>query len=82
MYSTPQEEFWAGEFGTEYIARNQGEQLLASNLAFFSQVLERTGRISSCVELGANVGMNMKALRLLRPDLLCQAVEINAEAAR
>ena len=54
-HSTPQEEFWAGQFGTDYITRNQSEQLLAANLAFFSRVLERTGKIVSCVELGANV---------------------------
>ena len=82
MYSTPQEEFWAGEFGSEYIGRNQTEQLLASNLAFFARVLKRTGAISSCVEFGANIGMNMRALKLLRPDLECRAVEINANAAK
>jgi pseudaminic acid biosynthesis-associated methylase len=81
-YATPQEQFWAGEFGTDYIARNRSDALLASNLAFFSKALERAGAISSCVEIGANVGMNLKALRLLYPDLRCSAVEINANAAR
>ena len=32
---TEQEIFWSGDFGDEYIDRNQGEQLLASNLNFF-----------------------------------------------
>jgi hypothetical protein len=31
-FKTEQEAFWAGEFGTEYIKRNQGDALLASNL--------------------------------------------------
>jgi spore coat polysaccharide biosynthesis protein SpsF len=31
---TPQEEFWAGCFGTDYISRNDGNELLASNLVF------------------------------------------------
>jgi len=39
MYKTEQENFWAGSFGSEYIARNQGSQLLASNLNFFSKAL-------------------------------------------
>jgi hypothetical protein len=26
-FKTEQEKFWAGEFGNEYINRNQGEQL-------------------------------------------------------
>lgn len=79
-YGTPQEEFWAGEFGTDYIARNESDQLLASNLRFFGRILERTGNIGSCVELGANVGMNLKALKLLVPQIHARAVEINPEA--
>jgi len=81
-YSTPQEEFWAGPFGTEYIDRNRSDQLLASNLEFFSRALRRAGRVSSCVELGANIGMNLKALKLLYPDLEARGVEINPDAAR
>lgn len=81
-YDTPQEQFWAGSFGTDYIARNRSDALLASNLAFFSRALERAGPIASCVEIGANVGMNLHALRLLYPGIRCSGVEINAEAAR
>jgi pseudaminic acid biosynthesis-associated methylase len=81
-FHTPQEAFWAGEFGVAYMARNSGEQLLASNLHFLSVALKRAGAISSCLELGANIGMNLKALRLLYPHLTTKAVEINTEAAR
>ena len=81
-FSTPQEEFWAGSFGKDYIARNRSDQLLASNLAFFATSLRRAGPIGSCVELGANIGMNLKALKLLYPGIRCQAVEINPDAAR
>jgi spore coat polysaccharide biosynthesis protein SpsF len=80
-YKTPQEQFWAGSFGSEYIARNRSDSLLASNLAFFSRALERAGPITSCVELGANIGMNLRALKELYPGIHCQAVEINEEAA-
>lgn len=79
---TPQEEFWAGEFGSGYIGRNRSDQLLSSNLAFFARVLQRAGPIESCLEIGANVGMNLRALKLLRPGLRCSAVEINPDAAR
>ncbi len=34
-YKTEQEAFWAGQFGNDYIARNQSEQLLAGNLVSF-----------------------------------------------
>ncbi len=59
-YTTPQESFWAGSFGTEYISRNDSSQLLASNLNFFAKALRQAGKISSCLELGANIGMNLK----------------------
>ena len=36
IYSTPQEEFWAGDFGSEYITRNQDDRLLAANVSFTS----------------------------------------------
>ena len=35
-YLTPQEEFWASEFGKSFIDRNNGQELLASNLAFMN----------------------------------------------
>lgn len=80
-FKTDQEKFWAGEFGTEYIQRNQGDLLLASNLTFFSKALGSAHEISSCVEFGANIGMNLKALGLLHPDMHLRGIEINAEAA-
>ena len=38
-YKTVQEKFWAEEFGNDYIERNKGAHLLASNLNFFYQNL-------------------------------------------
>lgn len=81
-FKTGQEEFWAGEFGTEYITRNESNQLLASNLNFFSKSLKLAGNISSCLELGANIGMNLKALKLLYPRIDLKAVEINNDASK
>jgi pseudaminic acid biosynthesis-associated methylase len=81
VFKTEQEEFWAGEFGSEYIGRNDGAQLLASNINFFSKALKQAGQISSCLEFGANIGMNLKALQLLYPGIHIQAVEINPDAA-
>lgn len=78
---TAQEQFWVGDFGTEYSARNTGGRLLASNLQFFCSALDRAGPIESCLEFGANIGMNLRALRLLYPDLEVAAVEINEDAA-
>jgi len=78
---TPQEAFWAGEFGADYIGRNRSEELLASNRAFFEKALRKVEHIASCVEFGANVGMNLKALALLYPAVATRGVEINPNAA-
>ena len=78
---TDQEKFWAGEFGTDYISRNQGDKLLASNLSFFSKVLRQVRNPKSCIEFGANIGMNLKALKMLYPGQEQHAIEINSNAA-
>ena len=81
-FKTDQETFWAGQFGTDYIQRNQGDALLASNLAFFSKALHQAHGINNCIEFGANIGMNLKALKLLYPGIDAHAIEINADAAQ
>ena len=81
-YATPQEQFWAGEFGTAYIERNQGDKLLAANLDFFTKALKQTRQLGSCIEFGANIGMNLKALNLLYPAMQTHGIEINADAAK
>ena len=81
-YKTEQEKFWAEEFGDNYIERNQGNQLLASNLNFFVKALKQAGNIDSCIEFGANIGMNLKALKLLFPEIQMKGIEINNTAAK
>lgn len=80
-YKTEQEEFWASKFGEEYAQRNRGDRLLAGNLAMFSAVLKRTNNVRSVIEFGANIGMNLRAIRRLIPDAELFAVEINDAAA-
>lgn len=80
-FKTEQEAFWAGEFGEDYISRNEGQELLASNLNFFSKALKSADKISTCIEFGANIGMNMRALKLLHPSAHFKAIEINEAAA-
>ncbi len=81
-FKTEQEAFWAGEFGNEYIERNQSEALLASNLAFFVKALRNAHNIKSCIEFGANIGMNLKALKQLYPTQEQYGIEINPDAAK
>jgi len=76
-----QEQFWSGAFGDEYIQRNRSEQLVAGNISLFAEALRDSRNISSVLELGANIGMNLRALRMLYPNALMRGVEINRQAA-
>lgn len=79
-FKTEQESFWAGDFGNDYVDRNVYKGLLESNIAFFARLFRHMPHVSSVVELGANIGMNLRALRALRPDLELSAIEINEKA--
>lgn len=82
IYKTEQEKFWANDFGDEYIKRNQGDWLVASNMALFSSILKLTRGVNSLVEFGANIGMNIKALEVLLPASKIDVVEINQKASQ
>ena len=80
-FKTEQEMFWAGDFGKEYIGRNDTAEARASNVAMFARALRSAGPIGSCLEFGANIGLNLRALKVLFPQLDVSAIEINPEAA-
>jgi len=80
MFQTEQEHFWATDFGNEYVARNKGANIIASNLALFSKILAHTRTIGSVIEFGANIGLNLIALNQLLPKAHLAAVEINQTA--
>jgi pseudaminic acid biosynthesis-associated methylase len=75
-----QEAFWQGQFGNDYIDRNSGDRLVAANTKLFEPILARTGAITSVVELGSNIGLNLLSLQSLLPNANLDGVEINARA--
>jgi spore coat polysaccharide biosynthesis protein SpsF len=77
---TEQEQFWQGDFGDQYVGRNQGQALISANLALFAKALGRTQKLGSLLELGTNTGNNLQALRQLLPGCELAGVEINAMA--
>lgn len=77
---TDHEEFWAGGFGDAYVERSLGNGIAEATKAFFAKALEKAEAPKSCIELGANVGLNLRALRSLYPEQEQFAVEINGEA--
>jgi pseudaminic acid biosynthesis-associated methylase len=72
--------FWKGAFGDEYTARN-ADAMGDADPRFFARMLAQAAPLGSIVELGANVGNNLRALRGLYPSAKLAAVEINETAA-
>lgn len=81
-FKTEQEAFWAGQFGNEYVSRNADDGILAGNLALFSKIFSHTIPLTSFMEFGANIGMNLRAVRQLMPQAQLAAIEINDMAVR
>jgi len=79
-YKTEQEGFWAGDFGNDYIGRNNSPDLLPARIHAFSQILARTKNVNSFLEFGANIGQNFLALSTLKPHAAFSGIEINAKA--
>jgi pseudaminic acid biosynthesis-associated methylase len=79
-YKTEQEAFWAGEFGNSYIDRNAIENSVHRRLALWTQVLRHIPRVDTMIEFGANIGINIRALRILVPQIEVSAIEINQAA--
>jgi pseudaminic acid biosynthesis-associated methylase len=77
-FMTEQEAFWAGAFGDAYVARNRYD--IAATLAMFSRILSGTHGVDAIFELGCNIGQNLRALKLLRPDARISGIEINKTA--
>lgn len=79
-FQTEQEDFWAGEFGDQYIGRNPTAKEMGARLALFAKIMARTSGVESAIELGANIGNNLKVLHQIFPLMQLAAVEINEKA--
>ncbi len=79
-FRTEQEEFWAGDFGNNYIDRNSSAHQLSANISLFSKALQAAVGVGSIIELRANIGQNLKVLSTLLPKAQLSAVEINEKA--
>lgn len=68
---------WRGQFGDEYSSRNRPTEASVQSLVrSWAKILERTWNVGSILEAGANVGLNLRALRRLT-DAELWAVEPN-----
>lgn len=76
-------EFWTGKGGNDYVDRNTMDAINLSRRAkMWSQIFENIASPYSVLEVGANIGINLVAIkRILPPVVHCAAVEPNSKAA-
>lgn len=72
-------DFWSGEDGREYTARNRVDWQL--RLPFWQHIVETTNA-GSFLEVGCNAGWNLHALRKLRPEAMMSGIDYNEDALR
>ena len=68
MSTNPQADFWRGEFGDAYTNRNiVSPEAMRASLVLWAEILSHTIALppTSILEVGANIGVNLRALRLL-----------------
>ena len=79
-FQSEQEVFWAGGFGDEYTIRNDTKELLLSRKTLLNRALKSSSKLESVIEFGANVGLNLIAVKDLIPGVAATAIEINSSA--
>lgn len=80
-YKTEQEQFWAEDFGLNYIDRNNSDPLLNTKMAMWAKMLNSANNVKSAKEFGCNIGLNLVALKRLKPQIELSGYEINEAAA-
>lgn len=81
-FKTDQEEFWAGDFGDQYINRNNSKTFLNSKIAMFGNIMRSAPGVETIAEFGCNIGFNLLALHSLKPALKLKGYEINDSAVK
>jgi pseudaminic acid biosynthesis-associated methylase len=74
---TAQEQFWKGAFGDQYVGRNRVKW--KARVPFWRDILEKTNA-RAVLEVGCNIGTNLKAMRAVDPSLCLWGCDINQTA--
>lgn len=75
--STPQEQFWAGDFGNSYTERNRVNWL--DRVPFWTKIIGLTGA-QSALEVGCNCGWNLLAIRAVSLGVHLNGIDVNEHA--
>jgi hypothetical protein len=67
-----QEKFWATNFGTEYIDRNNSNSLLLAKIELWKKILTATNDVETATEFGCNIGLILLAPKEINSKILMQ----------
>jgi len=70
-------DFWTGEFGREYTARQRVDY--RDRIPLLTHIIEQTGA-STFLDVGTNEGHNLKALRDISADYQMSGIDVNPDA--
>lgn len=73
------ENFWAGDFGNDYLQRNQVDW--EKKVPFFRNLAQVT-KMSRVLEIGCNAGWNLRAIGKADPNIELAGCDINEQALR
>lgn len=71
-------EFWAGDFGCEYLKRNRVNW--RARLPLWHSIISQTNP-NNVLEIGANAGWNLRAIRESSPGTYVCGIDVNRQAA-
>ena len=77
LSKTEQEIFWETDFGNKYTNRNIKSDRI---FAIGKNLINNKVLINEVLELGANIGLNLDAIKRIYPDAKTYGVEINKSA--
>jgi len=72
-----QESYWRGDFGDAYVDRNRIDWRL--RIPFWRGIIEAT-KPSWLLEVGCNIGSNLKAIEAVDHAILARGVDVNEKA--
>jgi spore coat polysaccharide biosynthesis protein SpsF len=81
-FQTSQEQLWGDpDFGNDYQQRNNDISLFKCKKYMYKQVFKHIDSVSSVIEFGPNIGLNLKAITELNTNINdIRAVELNKQA--
>lgn len=74
---TVQEQFWKGEFGTEYLKRNRVQWNL--RVPFWDDIINWV-EPENVLEVGCNAAWNLRAIKSIRSDIELKGIDVNPDA--